>query len=130
MAQPGVDKTMLDHLVNRQGVCILYTQPWKDKKQNRDDLARVRGKPWSFWPVFTGPQDISYHNTPLLNYCRAVREVTFSASAQRNGLMIDVNIGNRKEGEHLGPVDLNGLSFYVKGSGKTTVTLMALTSWT
>jgi hypothetical protein len=118
-----LNKPMLDQLVNCQGICILYTHLGKIRNRN-EPFSSSTQMSLELLAQYSREGKILVTTTRrLLNYCQALREVSFSRSTSGNGLMIDVISDNRKKGEYLTPANIEGLSFYVQDPAKTKVTV-------
>ena len=117
-------ESMLNHLVDREGVCILYTH-----------LGKVRDPRIPFSPpviaVFRQLADayregriLVTTTRRLLGICRAVREITFDTSRDESGLRIEINTsGSQSFGGELPASDLTGLTFYVSNPDATRLIL-------
>jgi hypothetical protein len=113
-----------EHLINSEGVCILYTHLGKvDNPKIPFDKKAVNA---------FGLLSEKFHNSEilvtttrrLLGYCRAVREIKYSTSVAGDMLSINIDTKSSKSpaGE-LSEADLNGLTFYVNEPLKTRLTI-------
>lgn len=118
-----LNKPMLDQLVKREGICILYTHLGKIGNRNDPFSPRTK-KALELLAQYSRDKKILVTTTGrLLGYCQSLREVTFSTIAQENGLMLDVITRNRNGGDYSAHADLEGLSLYVPDPAKIRVTL-------
>lgn len=110
---------MLTRLIERQGVCLLYTHLGKVKRRE-EPFGPLTRKALRLLAKFYHEGKILVTTTRrLLGYCRAVREVAISTTVERDSIRIDVSTG----GQALSLADFNGLSFYVSDPWRTRVTL-------
>jgi len=118
-----LNKTMLDHLVNRQGVCILYTHLGKIKNRNEPFNNNTKNALRLLAKYSQEGKILVTTTRRLLNYFRVQRDIAVSISTETNGVTIDFGADNRKKGERLIPGNIQGLSLYVQDSVNTQVTL-------
>lgn len=111
-----LNKPMLDQLVDRKGVCILYTHLGKMRTPKESFGLRTRNA-LSLLAKYASEGKILVTTTRrLLDYCRLLREVTFSAVKEDECNKINVNV-NRLE------TDMGGLSFCILEPQKTKIFL-------
>jgi hypothetical protein len=103
---------MLSELVERRGVCILYTHLGKIGNPKEPLGLRTRNA-LSLLSKYASEGKILVTTTRrLLDYCRLVREVTFSVIKEGECSKINVNVNGLE-------TDVSGLSFYVLEPYKT-----------
>jgi hypothetical protein len=118
-------EVFLRRLIEREGVCVLYTH-----------LGKVREPRTPFGEVaiaafrrladgFRRGEILVTTTRRLLGFCRASREVSFTASREGKDLRIDLDTTTRGPLSDGGPgaCDLDGLTFYVRESDSVRVTL-------
>ena len=116
---------MLNRLVQRGGVCILYTHLGKiqDSAIPCDDAAVIAFRRLA--DAYRGGQILVTATRRLLGYCRAVREVNWAASMGETDGSVEIAISTHVSSEvgRLTRSDLDGLTFYVPDPYTTRVTL-------
>jgi len=109
-----INEQMLNELVERRGLCILYTHFGKIPNPKEPFVLRTRNA-LSLLAKYASERKILVTTTKrLLDYCRLLREITFSAVKEAECNKVNVNV-NRVE------MDMGGLSFYVLEPHKTKV---------
>lgn len=111
-----INEQMLNELVERRGVCILYTHLGKIRDPKEPFGLRTRNA-LSLLAKYASEDKILVTTTRrLLDYCRLVREVTFSVLKEDECDKINVNVNGLE-------TDVCGLSFYVLEPQKTKIFL-------
>jgi hypothetical protein len=111
-----INEQMLNELVERRGVCILYTHLGKIRDPKKPFGPGTRNA-LSLLAKYASEYKILVTTTSrLLDYCRLVREVTFSVAKEGECDKISVNVNGLE-------TDVSGLSFYVLEPHKTKVFL-------
>ncbi len=109
-----INEQMLNELVERGGVCILYTHLGKIRDSKEPFGLRTRDA-LALLARYASEGEILVTTTKrLLNYCRLVREVDFSVAKEDEWTKINVNVNGLK-------TDVSGLSFYVLEPDKTKI---------
>jgi len=109
-----INEQMLNELVEMRGVCILYTHLGKIRDPKEPLRLRICNA-LSLLAKYASEGKILVTTTRrLLDYCKLVREVTFSVVKEDECNKINVNV-NRLE------TDMGGLSFYILEPHKTKV---------
>ncbi len=107
-----INEQMLNELVERRGVCILYTHLGKIRDPKEPFGPGTRNA-LSVVAKYASEGKILVTTTKrLLDYCRLVREVTFSVVKEDECTKINVNLNGLE-------TDVNGLSFYALEPHKT-----------
>jgi len=116
---------MLQRLIRRQGMSILYTHLGRGLVGGNRLSALAIGGLRRLAHAYQS-QDILVTTTRrLLGYSRAMREISFTTHEINNQYYININT-QRKSRQHIGELeraDLNGITFYVPNPGMTHVML-------
>lgn len=118
-------EAFLRRLVEREGVCVLYTHLGK-AREPRTPFGEVAIAAFRrLADGFRRGEILVTTTRRLLGFCRAAREVSFTASREGKGLRIDLDTTTRGPLSDGGPgaCDLDGLTFYVRESDSVRVTL-------
>ncbi len=111
-----INEQMLDKLVEWRGVCILYTHLGKIRNPKEPFGLRTRNT-LSLLVKYASEGKILVTTTRrLLDYCRLVREVTFSVVKEDECSKINVNVNGPE-------TDVSGLSFHVLEPHRTKITI-------
>jgi hypothetical protein len=109
-----INEQMLNELVERRGACILYTHLGKIRDPKEPFGLRTRNA-LSLLAKYASEGKILVTTTRrLLDYCKLVREVTFSVLKEDECDKINVNVNGLE-------TDVSGLSFYVSEPNKTKI---------
>jgi hypothetical protein len=112
---------MINRLVERGGACVLYTHLGKiDNPNTPFSQASVE----AFRRLAGAFQDGSILVTTtrrLLEYSRAVREITYTSRWNEGSLCINVNTKNKILKSELSALDISGLTFYVPDAEKVSI---------
>jgi hypothetical protein len=106
-----INADLLSRLLDRQAACILYTHLGKTKQPGRAVVPRTRR---ALDLVAQARSDGGLMVTTtrrLLDFCRARRSVSWTATADRDGVRIDVSTAALPSIE---PRRLEGLTFYAE----------------
>ncbi len=119
-------QAMLDRLVDREGVCVLYTHLGKTRGQAQDPRTPFGQPAVAAFRRLAEAQRagriLVTTTRRLLGYCRAVREMTIRAAHDSNGLRIELDTCSRSNGNEANPAsDLAGLTFCVSDPRTTRV---------
>ena len=114
---------MLERLVEREGVCVLYTHLGKITHRDAPFGPRTRAALERLARWSREGKVLVTTTRRLLGYCRATRQVTLRPSAERDGLRIDVTVAGESGQPSLGLPDLEGLTVYVADPARTRVLL-------
>jgi len=121
-------REMLDHLVEREGTCVLYTHLGKiddPRVPFGEDAVRAFHR---LADAFHSGQILVTTTRRLLGYRRAVREIEVASTLDDSGLQIDVTArADRMPDSALSATDLAGLTFYVPDPANTHVTVAGKT---
>ncbi|MFC1634604.1 hypothetical protein ACFL5Z_07150 [Planctomycetota bacterium] len=115
---------MLNRLIKRGGICILYTHLGKIDDTNIPFSRSVVDAFHRLAEAFRSGSILITTTRRLLGYRRAVREITYDSRWNGGDLSIDVSTRNAKAyvGE-LSADDLNGLTFYAPDPETTSITI-------
>lgn len=116
-------KSMLGHLVKRQGVCVLYTHLGKIRRREEPLGPKTCRALRVLAEEHQAGRVLVTTTRRLLGYCRATRELTHSVTQE--GTAVRVDVSTRGSGSSSPPQDrdLAGLTFYVADPGRTRVTV-------
>ncbi len=116
---------MLGRLIDRGGVCVLYTHLGKIHDQREPfDAAAVDGFR-RLAAAFSAGKILVTTTRRLLGFCRAIREIQWDAQAEGDGVRIDLTCDCAEIdcGGDLARSDLAGLTFYVPDSEVARLTI-------
>jgi len=120
-----LSRRMIQRLIHRQGVCILYTHLGKRRGTEVPLPGSAIGGFRRLAQASRDKRILVTTTRRLLGYSRAVREISFTTHEDVNGLRIDIS--SRARGKaHAGELvraDMSGLTFYVDSPEQTRVTL-------
>ncbi len=112
---PALTEAFLDHLTDREGVCVLYTHLGKtpDPAMPIDETAAAGFRRLA--EKHRAGRILVTTTRRLLRLCRAIRELSLTVSDDARGLRIDLQQANDvpRRGEALTLSDLAGLTVYV-----------------
>lgn len=109
-----INEQMLNELVERRGLCILYTHLGKIRNPKEPFGLRTRNA-LSLLAKHASEGKILVTTTRrLLDYCKLVRELTFSVVKEGECNRINVNVNGLE-------TDVNGLSFYILEPHQTKI---------
>jgi hypothetical protein len=111
-----INEQMLNELVERRGVCILYTHLGKIGDPKEPFGHRTRNALGLLSKYASEGKILVTTTRRLLDYCRLLREVTFSVVEEDECNKINVIVNGLE-------TDVSGLSFYVLEPHKTKVFL-------
>ena len=116
---------MLNRLVEREGVCILYTHLGKSKCCDGPFGPPTRDALRSLAEYYRDGRILITTTRRLLGFCRALREVSITAVTEAGGLRIELTTAPSSPGGYgeLAVSDLDGLTFYVPHADATRVLL-------
>ncbi|NOX60130.1 MAG: hypothetical protein GXP29_14900 [Planctomycetes bacterium] len=115
---------MLERLVEREGGCVLYTHLGKAPPESRTPLGASAVAGFRRLADAQDRGDILVTTTRrLLGYCRARREISFTAKLEGDSIAIDVDTKSNRYGAlpALTHRDVEGLSFDTPDPLRTTV---------
>lgn len=115
-----VTQSLLDRLVARGGVCLLYTHLGKVTSRKEPFGTETR-RALTLLARYRDEGRVLVATTRrLLGYCRALREIKLSTRAAGDEVVVDVNVPT-----HTGwrPGDLDGVTLYVPAPSRTRVTV-------
>lgn len=107
---------MLRRLVEREGVCVLYTHLGKFKSYEQSFGARTRQALERLAQYMRNGKILVTTTRRLLGYCHAVRGIRAIHNSDGDWLKIDLRTNMRNE-------DLSGISFYVPEPARTRVAI-------
>jgi hypothetical protein len=116
-------ESMLTRLVQREGVCILYTHLGKVRRPDEPFAPRTRDAFRRLADFHREGKILVTTTRRLLRYCRAVRQVRITATTDGDGLRVDVGAMARASARPWLAGDLAGLSLYVSDPARTRITL-------
>ena len=108
-------ETMLNRLIRREGMCILYTHLGKIRRREEPFGPQARNTFQRLAAACNQGKILVTTTQRVLDYCHMLSRVTIKTTTSENRLCISVSTGPS------GPVDCNGLSFYVADPQHTEV---------
>ena len=115
-----VTEALLDRLVEREGVCLLYTHLGKVPSRQEPFGAETRRALRLLARYRDDGRVLVTTTRRLLGHCRAIREIKLSAATVGGEVRVDVTVPT-----HAGwrPGDLDGVTLYVPTPARTRVTV-------